>query len=313
MTDLARPADVTMDRDELVATTYLVTFGQPTRRGYQSSLKTWFNWSRAFGISPLEAQRAHLELWMRELEEKGNRFAPHGPKPLMPATVNGMLNAVVGFYKFVHREGYLVDDITAYLKRPKVPNESRREGLTRFELSALLNTTRDSTASTAPLDHALVAVLACNGLRISEVCRLNADAVHEKDGWLVMWVDRSKGNRSADVLVIPMLSEALKRYLGSRREGPLFLKPRREERLDQKAANRIVHRVTRAAGIEKNITPHSFRHTHLTILMNEGMSERDIVNHMGYADARPLHRYDRDKANLARSGALVMGAALSGF
>lgn len=67
-TTIARPADVHLDRDELVASGFLVTYGLPTRTGYTSALKAWFQWCGAYGIRPLEAQRAHIELWIRELE-----------------------------------------------------------------------------------------------------------------------------------------------------------------------------------------------------------------------------------------------------
>lgn len=307
--DLARPQDITLDRAELVAATFLVTFPENTRRGYQASLRTWFRWCAAMNVDPLEAQRAHIELWMRELAEKGNRFAVRGVKPLMPATVGGMVNAVVGFYKLAHRDGYIVDDITQYLKRPKVPNESRREAMTRFELRDVLKAAKKSS----PLDFALCTTLATLGSRISEVCRLDVEDLSQRDGYLVLWMERSKGNRSQDVPVIPALSNALSKYIGTRRTGPLFLKPRVEERLDQKSANRIVKRVARAAGLQKNITNHSFRHSHITLALNEHMSIRDIVNAMGYADARQISRYDRDKASLARSSAWVVGAALEGF
>lgn len=305
----ARPGDLTVDQTELVAQMFLIGYPENTRRGYAMSLGAWFRWCAFHELEPLHVQRAHIEVWMRELMEKGNRFAS-APRPLKPATVNGMVNAVAGFYKFAHRERYIVDDITQYLKRPRVPNESSREGMTRYELKAVLNAARESS----PLDYALLCTLAClSGPRISEVCRLDVESVRRSSGYLVVWLDRSKHNRSAEVPVIPMLSDALEVYIGSRTTGPLFLKPRREERLDQKAALRVVKRVVKKAGIDKNITNHSFRHTHITLALNEGMSIRDLTNAMGYADSRQISRYDRDKASLARSSAWVVGAALEGF
>lgn len=308
--EIARPGDVHIDRDELVASAFLVTFQANTRRGYQASLKAWFQWCNAQGIAPLTAQRAHVEVWMRELEEHGNRFAARGAKKLAPATVNGMVNPVVGYYKFAHRDGYITDDITLYLKRPKVPNESRREGLTRFELRACLDTAKESLHT---IDYALWCVLVFNGLRISEVCRLDVADVHHTGGYRVLQVQRSKGNRSGDVPLAPITSNAVDRYLGTRTTGPLFLKPRIEERLDQKSANRIVHRITREAGVEKNITNHSLRHTHITLALNEGVGIRELVNSMGYADARQISRYDRDKQSLARSATWAVAGAVEGF
>lgn len=307
MTNLARPADIHIDQAQLLAKSFLIGYDEPTRTNYTLSLKTWLEWLDFQQVPPLDATRAHIEVWSRELLEIGNRFARH-PKPLMASTVNGRINAVVGFYKYAHREGYITDDITQYLRRPKVPNESNREGLTRFELRAVL----DEAKKTSPLDYALVCVLACNGLRIGEVCRLNVDDLHRQDGYYAIRVHRNKGNRGGDIPAIPMLSEALTHYLGTRTTGPLFLKPRKPVRLDGASANRIVKRIAKAAGVTKTITNHSFRHTHITIALNEGMPLRDLVNSMGYADARQISRYDRDKRAMARSAAWVIGAALEG-
>jgi integrase/recombinase XerD len=305
---IARPGDVTIDRDELVASAFLVTFQQPTRTGYQLSLKSWFQWCEAVGITPLQAQRAHIELWIRELEEKGNRFAARGAKPLMASTINSMLNAVVGYYQFAHRDGYIVDDITTYLKRPKVPNESNRQGLTRFELRACLD-----VAERNPLDYALWCLLAFNGLRIGEVTPLNVEDLGYHDGYRIVKVRREKGNRGGPIPLAPVTSHAIDRYLGTRTSGPLFLMPRLEQRIDDKAANRIIKRVAREAGIEKTVSNHSLRHTHVTLALNEGVGLRELTNSMGYADSRQIARYDRDKSSMARSATWAVAGALEGF
>lgn len=308
--DLARPEDVQIDRDELVAAGFLVTYPEKTRVGYQASLRAWFQWCVASGVWPLEAQRAHIELWMHELQSKGNRFAARGAQPLQPATVNNMVNAVVGFYKFAHRDGYITDDISQYLKRPKVPNESNREGLTRFELRACLDAAKESRDT---LDYALWCFLVFNGPRISEACKVDVEDLRMQDGYRTVRLQRAKGNRSAPVPLAPITSNAVDRYLGTRRTGPLFLKPRIEERLDQASANRVVKRIAQVAGIEKTITPHSLRHTHITLALNQGVGIRDLVNSMGYSDARQISRYDRDKASMARSATWAVAGAIEGF
>lgn len=310
MNEIARPEDVNIDRDEMVAAMFLVGYPANTRRGYEASLKTWFQWIRHMGVAPLEAQRAHIELWMRELSEHGNRFAVRGARPLMPATVSGMVNAVVGFYKMAHRDGYAVDDITQYLKRPKTPNESNRQGLTRFELRACLDAAKESRET---IDYALWCLLVFNGPRISEACALDVEHLGMSEGYRTVKLHRAKGNRSAAVPLAPITSHAIDRYLGTRNTGPLFLKPRLDERLDQKAANRIVKRISREAGVTKTISNHSLRHTHITLALNEGVGIRELVNSMGYSDARQISRYDRDKANLARSATWAVAGAVEGF
>jgi integrase/recombinase XerD len=296
--EIARPDDVRLDADEVAVTRFLLRYQEPTRSGYAISLRQWFQWCADAGVRPLEVERAHIELWIRALEQKGN----------MASTINGKVNAVVGFYKLAKIDRLIVDDPTEHLRRPKVPNVSNRQGLTRSEALLMLDTAKAS----AFLDHALVCVLLYTGCRIGEACALNVEALGMSQGERTVMMVREKGNRSAPVPLPPRAAWAVEGYLGTRSTGPLFLMPRKPERLDNKGALRIVKRLTKAANISKNITNHSFRHTHVTLALNAGVSTRDIVNSMGYADARQVARYDRDKDSMARHSSHWVSALVEG-
>jgi integrase/recombinase XerD len=170
----------------------------------------------------------------------------------------------------------------------------------------------DTAQQASFLDHALVCVLLYTGARIGEVCLLDVESLGSDRGQRTIMMVREKGNRSAPVPLPPRAVWALDGYLGTRSSGPLFRMPRKPERLDSKGALRIVKRLTKVAGISKNITNHSFRHTHVTLALNAGVSTRDIVNSMGYADARQIARYDRDKDSLARHSSHWVSALVEG-
>jgi integrase/recombinase XerD len=296
----ARLEDVALNitPDEIAAQRFLVRYQNPTRDGYALSLKQWFEFCQSIGERPLQVERAHVELWIRALERKG----------LMASTINGKLNAVCGFYKLAKIDRDVIDDPTEHIRRPKVPQESRREGLNRAEGMACL----DAAQQAGPLEHALWCVLLLLGPRASEVCALNVESIGKEQGQPVIFMDRAKGNRSANVPLVPRAAWAIELYLGTRSTGPLFLKPRKEERLDPASSNRIVKRVARAAGITKTITNHSLRHSAITAALNGGASMRDLQNSMGYADMRQLSRYDRDKSNLARHSTHIVSTYFEG-
>lgn len=299
-TGLARPDDIRLDvdPDELAAARFLVRYGEPTISGYRLSLRQWFEFCSSLGIRPLQADRTHVEVWVRTLEAQG----------IMASTINGKLNAVCGFYKLAKIDRAIVDNPTEHLRRPTVPRESRRQGMTRAEALAFL----DAAKHEGFLEHALCCVLVLNGPRISEACRLNVEDVGWHDGYRAIYMTRSKGNRSGQVPLSPRTSKALDDYLGTRSDGPLFKKPRVDDRLDARAANLIVKRVTKRAGIGKHLTPHSCRHTAITMGLNSGVSIRDLVNSFGYADSRQIARYDRDKSNLARHATHFISAYIEG-
>lgn len=300
MTDVARFDDVTVrvDEDELAAARFLVRYNEPTLSGYRLTLRQWFEFCAGCGVRPLLADRSHVEVWIRSMEAKG----------LMASTINGKLNAVVGFYKLAKIDRVIVDNPTEHLRRPSVPRESRRQGMTRAETLAFV----DAAKEAGPLEHALCCFLVYNGPRISEACAVNVEDLGWDAGYRTVFLTRAKGNRSARVPLSPRTSWAFDHYLGTRSNGPFFLKPRVPERLDGRSANLIVKRIAKKAGITKTITPHSCRHTHITIALNAGAGTRDLVNSLGYADARQISRYDRDKDSLARAATHWVSAAVEG-
>lgn len=181
-------------------------------------------------------------------------------------------------------------------------------GLTRSEALRCLDVARQSD----PQDHALWALLVLNGLRIGEALALNVEDLGRTGGYRTIKVKREKGNRDAEIPMSPRTSWAFDTHLGTRQTGPLFRMRPDGKRMDRKAANRIVKRVVKAAGIDKRITPHSLRHTHITMGLNAGVSVRDMTNSMGYADARQVSYYDRDKDSLPRNATHLVSAFIEG-
>ena len=68
--------------------------------------------------------------------------------------------------------------------------------------------------------------------------------------------------------------------------------------LDRHDAARIVARLSGAAGIDKAITPHSLRHTAVTLALDAGVPLRDVQDLAGHADPRTTRRYDRGRRSL---------------
>jgi site-specific recombinase XerD len=83
--------------------------------------------------------------------------------------------------------------------------------------------------------------------------------------------------------------------------------------MDRKAANRIVQRNLRKADITgKRITPHSFRHSFVTLALNAGCHVRDVQNSLGYSDSRMIAYYDRDRDSLPRHSTHMVSAWVEG-
>lgn len=98
----------------------------------------------------------------------------------------------------------------------------------------------------------------------------------------------------------PETAYAIEQLIGDRVAGPLFLS-RGGNRLDTHGAGRIVKRLCRRVGITKHITPHSLRHTFVSLARDMGVSDGDIQAATGHADSRMVSYYDRRKYAIQRN------------
>jgi integrase/recombinase XerD len=85
--------------------------------------------------------------------------------------------------------------------------------------------------------------------------------------------------------------------------APLFVDAEGRQ-LDRFDAGGIVRRLARAAGIRKIVSPHSLRHSFITLALDAGVPLRDVQDGAGHADPKTTRRYDRGRHSLDRSWAM---------
>jgi integrase len=213
---------------------------------------------------------------------------------------------VAGFYRYAEQEGLLERSPAAHIRRPRLDYESHATGLDRNEVGALLVAAGLASAS----EHALVSLLAINGLRISEALGADIDALGHERGHRTLTV-LCKGGRVVTVPLAPRTARAIDLAVGERVEGPIFL-GRNGERLDRHAAWRIVRRLARNAGINKPVGPHTLRHAFITAALDAGVPLRDVQEAASHADPRTTMRYDRARVSLDRHATYIVAAFLAG-
>jgi integrase len=112
------------------------------------------------------------------------------------------------------------------------------------------------------VEHALISLLALNGLRVSEATGADIEALGLERGHRTLTVVR-KGGKVVTIPLAPRTARAVDPAVGERCEGPIFLAANGSH-LDRHGASRIVRRVTRRAGITKLVSPHTLRHAFIT-------------------------------------------------
>ena len=258
-----------------------------TRRAYATDLAEWFAFCKTMNVDQLAASRAHVDTWARTLAEMDGRT---------PATVARKLTAVSGFYRYAVNEDIIGRNPVAAVRRPRVGSDTQSTGLDRDELASLIAAARND----GPRSHALVLLLALNGLRISEALEADASDLDTDRGHRVLRITRKGGKRST-VPLAPRTAEAIDTYLEARSSGPLF-STSSGSRLDQPAVWRTLRRLASKAVPAKatSLHPHDLRHAFVTLSLDAGASLRDVQDAAGHADPRTTRRYDRARHNLDR-------------
>jgi integrase len=187
----------------------------------------------------------------------------------------------------------------------RASDESPRLGLDRAEIGALLVAAERSSAR----DHALVCLLALNGLRVSEALAADVDDLGHERGHRTLALKRKGGKRQTTALA-PRTADAIARLVGERTEGPIFV-TRSGKRLDRFAAVKVIRRLARRAGVAKATSPHTLRHGFVTAALDAGVSLRDVQDAAGHSDPRTTRRYDRGRNSLDRHATYAVAQYLA--
>lgn len=282
----------------LAVAAHLARYKGETRVHTASDLNSYLRWCLTRPLNPLEAGRAHIELYVRWLQEV---------RRLKPSTVSRRLSVLATFYRTCVIDGVLEHSPAEYVRRPKVPPESPTLGLSHLQFEAMINASRES-ANTS--DYALVAMLGLLGLRIFEATGSDIAALGEARGHRVLKV-YGKGNKVALVPLPPAVARAVERAVEDRQTGPILLNTV-GRRMDRHAATRRLRSLAVCAGVScARMHPHMLRHTFVTTMLDAGVDLRDVQIAARHADPRTTMRYDRARNNLDRHPNYILAAFMA--
>ncbi len=282
----------------LATVAHLSRYRGTSRVHTESDLRVFFTWCQERQLSPLNAQRNDLELYLRWMQDI-RRFKP--------STVSRRLSVVAGLYRTCVIDGVLEHSPAEYVRRPTVPPESPTLGLTHLQFEAMLTAARQSSN---PFDFALVCLLGLLGLRIFETVGADIDDLGEEHGHRVLRVT-GKGGRVVLVPLPPAVSRSIDRAAGDRTTGPLLLNGR-GVRMDRHAATRRLRNLAAEAGVRlPRMHPHMLRHTFVTTMLDAGVDLRDVQIAARHADPRTTMRYDRARKNLDRHPNYILAAYMA--
>lgn len=201
--------------------------------------------------------------------------------------------ALRAFYGFALREGIATRDVATLLEAPR-PGSYLPDVLGPDEVARIL----DAPSPEDPAgirDAAILELLYACGLRVSELTGLDLARL-DLPGLQVRVI--GKGNRERRVPMGEPARDRLHRYLAgpraewtAERPTPAVFVSRRGHRLGREAVWRIVGRWSRAAGVPERVTPHTFRHSFATHLLEGGADLRVVQALLGHASITTTQLY----------------------
>ncbi len=206
--------------------------------------------------------------------------------------------AVRGFHKFAVADGLATTDPASGVK-PPTPAKRLPKALPLADVEAILEAAGAPGPPLALRDRALLEVLYGTGARISEAGGLDVDDLDLTDGTVLL---RGKGGKERIVPVGSFAREAVDAYLvrarpelagistGSTTGGALFLNAR-GGRLSRQSAWAVLVKAADRAGVTKDVSPHTLRHSFATHLLDGGADVRVVQELLGHASVTTTQVY----------------------
>ena len=246
------------------------------------------------------AYRTDLNTYLKFLEEKKTNYETISHLEITdflwhlktlnfkPRSIYRMIEAIRQFYKFLIAENLIKTDPTIYLTAPKVPI-ILPDMLTNDEVTKLLNSVSESD-NLSIRNRAMLELLYATGLRVSELISLKFSNIDIEECFVKIF---GKGNKER---LVPFGQKAqlyLKRYLRIRQNSKsefIFL-TRLNKPISRIEFWRQLKQIAIKAGIMKNITPHTLRHSFATHLLTGGADIRFVQEMLGHSSISTTQIY----------------------
>ena len=204
---------------------------------------------------------------------------------ISPTSQARILSGIRSFYRFLQLDGYIEVDPTVLIESPRL-GRHLPDVLSVEEIDAIINSI-DLRKVEGQRDRAMLEVLYSCGLRVSELCNLRFCDLYLREGFIRV---EGKGGKQRLVPISPRAIDELNLYFQDRssitpkrgHEDYVFLSFRRGGKLSRITVFHVVKVQTLAAGIDKTVSPHTFRHSFATHLLAGGANLRAIQEMLGH-------------------------------
>lgn len=227
------------------------------------------------GFTPIDVKLPHLRKFVEWMNTKG----------VSPRTQARTISGIKSFYKYLLMEEEIENDPTTLLESPKI-GRKLPDILSDQEISDLINAI-DLTKPEGQRNKAMIETLYSCGLRVSELVNLKISNLHFEQEFIKV---EGKADKERLVPISKQAMEDITKYLTGYRkklkvdkesENVLFLN-RRGKRLSRVMIFTIIKNLAQKINLGKNISPHTFRHSFASQLIDGGADLRAVQEMLGH-------------------------------
>jgi len=204
------------------------------------------------------------------------------------------ISSIKGFFSFLLEDELREDNPSALLETPKL-GLYLPDTLSLEEIEKLISATEENT-DLAKRNRCMIEVLYGCGLRVSELTELQISNINFKENYLKI---QGKGDKVRFVPLADYTADFIKNYINNIRSKQkinpkysdiLFLNSRGAQ-ISRQMVFLVIKEIVKKAGIQKNISPHTFRHSFATHLLQNGADLRFIQEMLGHSSITTTEIY----------------------
>ena len=264
-----------------------------TVSAYLADISKLFQFLKDEQIHPLDVTLDNLETFSANLRDLG----------IQPRSQARILSGIRSFYHYLILEDYLQADPSELLESPQI-GLHLPEILTLEEIDALIESI-DLSTNEGQRNRTILETLYSCGLRVSELCNLKLSDLYLEEGFIKV---EGKGSKQRLIPISPRAIRELQLYFLDRNqisikkdyEDYVFIS-KRGKNISRITVFHIIKTLAEAIGMKKTISPHTFRHSFATHLLEGGANLRAIQCMLGHESIGTTEIYTHIDKNRLRS------------
>lgn len=246
-----------------------------TSIGYSNDVRKLYDFIESENIELKQVTLEMLHSFVAQLHDLG----------ISPRSQARIISGIKSFFKYLKLEGYVEEDPSVMLETPLLGTHLP-EILSVEEIDAMIDCI-DLSKPDGQRNRAIIETLYGCGLRVSELINLEISKLYLDEGYVVI---RGKGSKERLVPISEVAQEQILLYINEQRsmqtikrgdDNILFLN-KRGGRLSRVMIFYIIKRLAELAGIRRQVSPHTLRHSFATHLLEGGANLRAIQQMLGH-------------------------------